>query len=494
MTALITTWLRGLGQQLAIGGVAKFPTSIGWNFVSGVTATYNPTTGYWDLTVSGGGGGSGHTIQDEGVSLTARTILNFVGPNVTVTDTGGKTQVSIPAVNLGGSGVTGSLPVGKGGTGQGGLGSALQVLRTKADLSGTEWATFSATPADGSITLAKLAPDALPTKPRVLCVATTNIASTSGLALTIDGIPVNSDGHRVLLTAQTSPINNGIWVAHSGAWTRAVDMPAGSDASSTLVQVQQSTSGLADTLWTCQTDGAAVVGTDVIGFERVVDWSKLPTAIGNRGFTGLKSLTYNGEVDVTATNVDWSAGQLAKKLGLTTDVTLTFTDPPGPCYVDLHISQDGTGGRKVTLPGSCVALDGIVWQPNPNASTHSFLTLRFESGTYYYYGRAAESRIVTETTTARTLGLGDAGAYIRTTNGSAVSITVPPNSSVAFQLETLITGIQAGAGQITFVQGAGVTINKRATRNLKTAEQYSSWALKKVGTDTWDLVGSLEVA
>ena len=34
-------------------------------------------------------GSSGHTIQDEGVSLTARAKLNFVGANVTVTDDAG---------------------------------------------------------------------------------------------------------------------------------------------------------------------------------------------------------------------------------------------------------------------------------------------------------------------------------------------------------------------------------------------------------------------
>jgi hypothetical protein len=36
------------------------------------------------------------TMQDEGVSVTQRSTVNFVGAGVTVTDTGGKTQVSIP--------------------------------------------------------------------------------------------------------------------------------------------------------------------------------------------------------------------------------------------------------------------------------------------------------------------------------------------------------------------------------------------------------------
>ena len=49
-------------------------------------------------------GGSGYNlIQDEGTPQTARTTVDFVGSGVTVTDTGAKTQVSIPG---GGSAVT----------------------------------------------------------------------------------------------------------------------------------------------------------------------------------------------------------------------------------------------------------------------------------------------------------------------------------------------------------------------------------------------------
>jgi len=45
----------------------------------------------------GTGAGSGYsTIQDEGAPLTQRTTVDFVGAGVTATDTGAKTQVSIP--------------------------------------------------------------------------------------------------------------------------------------------------------------------------------------------------------------------------------------------------------------------------------------------------------------------------------------------------------------------------------------------------------------
>ena len=46
-------------------------------------------------TVTGGSGGGYDTIQDEGVSLTQRTTMDFVGEYVEATDTGSKTQVEV---------------------------------------------------------------------------------------------------------------------------------------------------------------------------------------------------------------------------------------------------------------------------------------------------------------------------------------------------------------------------------------------------------------
>ena len=43
-------------------------------------------------------GSAGHTIQDEGVDLTARTNLNFVGSTVAVTDSVGESNVPSAAL------------------------------------------------------------------------------------------------------------------------------------------------------------------------------------------------------------------------------------------------------------------------------------------------------------------------------------------------------------------------------------------------------------
>lgn len=91
--------------------------------------------------------------------------------------------------------------------------------------------------------------------------------------------------------------------------------------------------------------------------------------------------------------------------------------------------------------------------------------------------------------TSDTLVLADEGKRVETSNGSATTITVPPNSSVAFPIGTEIDLMQSGAGQVTVVAGAGVTIN--GTPGLKLRAQWSAATLIKRGTDTWVLVGDL---
>lgn len=64
------------------------------------TNTVDATTGKWREFSAGGGGGGGHTIQDDGVDMTARDNLNFVGFNVTDDSTNNRTTVTFPNIDL----------------------------------------------------------------------------------------------------------------------------------------------------------------------------------------------------------------------------------------------------------------------------------------------------------------------------------------------------------------------------------------------------------
>jgi hypothetical protein len=96
-----------------------------------------------------------------------------------------------------------------------------------------------------------------------------------------------------------------------------------------------------------------------------------------------------------------------------------------------------------------------------------------------------------QTGTTYTFALTDSGKYCRFTNGSAVTVTVPPHSTIAFAAGTQIDVIQGGAGKVTFAQGSGVTINSLASYKAL-AGRYAGGTLIQTSTqDTWDLVGNL---
>jgi len=99
-----------------------------------------------------------------------------------------------------------------------------------------------------------------------------------------------------------------------------------------------------------------------------------------------------------------------------------------------------------------------------------------------------ETSINAQTGTTYTLVLADASKHVSMSNASANTLTVPPNSSVAFPTGTRLMVEQKGAGSTTIAAGAGVTINAPASVALEIGEQYSSRGLLKTATDTWLLI------
>lgn len=94
-----------------------------------------------------------------------------------------------------------------------------------------------------------------------------------------------------------------------------------------------------------------------------------------------------------------------------------------------------------------------------------------------------------QTGTTYTTVLADQCKLVTLTNASAITLTIPPNSSVAYPVGTKIDLAQLGAGQVTVAGGTGVTVN--STPTLKLRAQYSAASCIKTATDTWLLVGDL---
>lgn len=88
------------------------------------------------------------------------------------------------------------------------------------------------------------------------------------------------------------------------------------------------------------------------------------------------------------------------------------------------------------------------------------------------------------------LVLADEGKLVEMNVASANTLTVPPNSSVAFPVGSTVYVRQYGAGTSTITAGAGVTIRSRGSL-IDLAGQYAEAVLTKRATDEWVLSGDI---
>jgi hypothetical protein len=86
----------------------------------------------------------------------------------------------------------------------------------------------------------------------------------------------------------------------------------------------------------------------------------------------------------------------------------------------------------------------------------------------------------------------DIGKLVQIAKSTAVTLTIPADSTYSFPVGTQILVSQNGLGQITFTGAAGVTVRSEGTR-LKTKAQHAVASLIKLSSNTWLLSGNLVV-
>ena len=156
-----------------------------------------------------------------------------------------------------------------------------------------------------------------------------------------------------------------------------------------------------------------------------------------------------------------TTGQILSKTS-NTDMDFTWTTPnPG----DITGVTAGTGLSGGGTSGSVtVSLDFTA------ANT---LTFNAQTGVTY------------------TLAIGDAaGVLVTASNASAITVTVPPS---VFSTGQQINLQQIGVGQVTFSQGAGVTITSTgATPSApKITSRYGAATIICTGSNTFTIIGGL---
>ena len=94
-------------------------------------------------------------------------------------------------------------------------------------------------------------------------------------------------------------------------------------------------------------------------------------------------------------------------------------------------------------------------------------------------------------TASYTLVLADQGGLVEVTSSSATNVTIPPQSSVAYETGTQIIVQRNGTGAVTIVAGSGVTAQS-ANSQLKIRAQYGACVLIKKASDTWVVIGDMD--
>jgi hypothetical protein len=249
-----------------------------------------------------------------------------------------------------------------------------------------------------------------------------------------------TDETRVLVGSQTSSAENGIYITSTGDWRRAADFSRNNDiVNGTLVNVTGGPTGVG--IWSVVFTGALALDTTAITFESFVTVA---------GYAPLASPTFTG-TPAAPTPVSTSN---STAIATTAFVQGLFT-----------ALKNGVSSAYDTLAELATAV---------TANTAALSTeLGYSTQTADY-----------------TLALTDAGGFVAMNKASGVNLTVPPNSSVAFPTRSRVDFGQYGAGQVTVVAGAGVTI-RSSSGKLKLTGQYSGGTLLKIGTNEWWLFGDL---
>lgn len=188
-------------------------------------------------------------------------------------------------------------------------------------------------------------------------------------------------------------------------------------------------------------------------------------------------------VDGSIVNADINASAAIAAIKLAGVVRESLVDDKGDLVTataDNTPARLGVGANNTLLVADSAAATGLKWAalaasqiPTLTSDKVATLTRSVQTGSY-------------------TLVLADAGDLVEMGSGSAQTLTIPTNSSVAFPVGTKIDVLQTGAGECSIAPVDGtVTLNSEGGKR-KINAQWQAVSLVKRDTNTWVLIGAIK--
>ena len=429
-----------------------------------VLIRWNETSDVWEFTADG----SAYSTFNAASAITGTTLASNV------------TTSSLTTVGTIGSGTwQGSVVAGQyGGTGIANTGKTI-TLGGNVTTSGAHALT---------LTLSSATSVALPASGTLSTLAGSESLTNKKLgSLTSNGIVTTSGGDGTLSVTATTGSGSAV-LGTSPAFTTSVTTGSSTFSVFNTTATDVSAFGAATTLSIGSGTGTTTVNNSL-------------TITGNLTVNGttttVNSTTIsvddkNLELGSTASPTDVGADGGGITLKGTTDKTFSWVDATDAWTSSEHLNV--ASGKAYYINGTSVLSSTTLGSGVTGSSLTSVGTLTglSVSGATTLTGTTiiGPSSFNTQSGVTYTLALADQGKIVESTNGSAVTVTVPPFSSIALPIGSQVTFSQMGAGQITFAAGVGVTLRSDGGK-LKTASQYSVATLIKRDTDEWVLAGNL---
>jgi hypothetical protein len=301
--------------------------------------------------------------------------------------------------------------------------------------------------------------------PSVKAATTENVNLNSQVEAgdTLDGVTL-AHNDRILVKNQNTASQNGIYIVQpSGAPTRAADFDTASEVDSgDFVFVDQGTTQANSGF--VQINTPATIGTDAIEFVQ---------------FSGAGTFLAGSALTLTGNTFSIADG------AITSAKIADGTIVDGDINASAEIAQSKISGLTAALgdkaPLASPTFTGTV--------TVAASGIAFTDGTQTKEGVPSRTPIIQKTASYTLSALTERDDLIEMSSASAVTLTIPTDSTLDFPIGTSLDVLQTSTGQVTIAGAGGVTVN--ATPGLKLRTQWSSATLFKRAANTWVVFGDL---